>query len=291
MKRKILITSISFISLFLLAAFTIIKSSGAHPGSTGAPDDLTCAQNGCHQDALVIPNAVNNNTLLFSTPDSSYFPGQPYTITVQVQGSGVNPITRFGFEIQPLRDADSMQAGQFTITQAARTQIISHFAKGAMRYSVTHKTNGTPALSSNYNEWIMTWTAPPVNVGNITFYYATNCTNDNGQNTGDRIYLHKFQIHPNPSVSLKELNDQYQLMSYYVKNSNEIIIKYNLFATRTVELCIYNIEGKIIHADPASTLSGLQKKNIKLSENTAKGVYIVQLKIGEEKLVKRIVVN
>lgn len=291
MKRTSLIILLSSFCLLILASFSLIKSSGAHPGSTGAPDDLTCAQSGCHQDAAVIPNAVNNNTLLFSAPDSSYFPGQVYTLTVQVKGSGINPILKFGFEIQPLCDADSTQAGTFTITQSLRTQIISHGSPHGMRYSVTHTETGNIPISSNYNEWVMNWTAPATNAGKITFYYATNCTNNNGQNTGDRIYLHSFQIHPNPAVSIQENRTAYQLQTWFNKEERSLFVEYALIGKRNVELTLLDMSGKLIFHESQSSLNGKQKKQIHLSPDLASGTYLVKLKVNEEMIVKKIVIN
>lgn len=291
MKRRSIVIFCSFSCLLILASFSLIKSSGAHPGSTGAPDDLTCAQSGCHQDAAVIPNAVNNNTLIFSAPDSSYFPGQVYTVTVQVQGSGINPTLKFGFEIQPIRDADSTNAGAFTLTQPARTQTLSHATPHGMKYSVTHTETGNIPVSSNFNQWVMNWTAPATNVGKITFYYATNCTNNNGQNTGDRIYLHKLQIHPNPAISIEERTSSYQLHTYYNRENDQLEINYDLSGKHHVELTVIDITGKIVFSRPEEILSGKQKVIIPMKPEIANSTYVVKLNVDKECAAKKIVVE
>ncbi|MCE3259472.1 MAG: hypothetical protein K0S12_1113, partial [Bacteroidetes bacterium] len=65
MKKKYITLFCVVCCVLLLASYTtaVKKTSGAHPGSTGAPGDLTCAQQGCHTGAQVVPNAVLNNTL------------------------------------------------------------------------------------------------------------------------------------------------------------------------------------------------------------------------------------
>ena len=220
---KNLIVIASFVGcLFICGSYTTryIKTSGSHPGSTGAPLDLTCAQMGCHTDAPVILNAVNNNTLIFSSVDSSYVPGATYVITVQVQGSAASPTEKFGFEIGVLKDNDSTNVGQFAIIDPTRTQIITHPIGTDLRYSVTHQTSGTASLSTNFCSWTFSWTAPPVNEGKITFWYATICSNNNGMETGDRVYLHKFQIHPNALSSVKEISDDYELKTFFDRDAN-----------------------------------------------------------------------
>ncbi|MDZ4665359.1 MAG: choice-of-anchor V domain-containing protein [Bacteroidota bacterium] len=292
MKNFIVITS--FVACVIVcASYTnkYKKTSGAHPGSTGAPLDLTCAQAGCHTDAQIILNAVNNNTLIFSSIDSSYIPGATYNITVQVSGSAASPTAKFGFEIGVLKDSDSLNIGTFNITDNTRTQIITHPIATDLRYSVTHKTAGTPALSANFNQWTFNWTAPSVNEGDITFWYATNCTNNNGQETGDRIYLHSFQIHPDPASSVKEIADDYELKVFFDGESNNIAINYDLKGLRNVQLSVFDITGKTIHNGTQTKQSGVQKQKINLGSNYSKGTYLVQLQINDQKVIKKLIIN
>lgn len=292
MKNLIIIASFVACLLFCASYTTVYKkTSGAHPGSTGAPLDLTCAQAGCHTDAQIILNAVNNNTLIFSSIDSSYIPGATYNITVQVQGSAAAPTAKFGFEIGALKDNDSLNVGQFVITDAVKTQIITHPIGSDLRYSVTHKTAGTPALSTNFAQWTFNWTAPLVNEGKITFWYATNCTNNNGEETGDRIYLHSFQIHPDPAASVKEIADDYELKTFFDLETNEIAINYDLKGQRNVQIVVLDVTGKTIYNGAQTKQNGKQKQKISLGSNYSRGTYLVQLQINDQKVTKKLIVN
>lgn len=291
MNKKHLISVVAFLSVFLFANYTVYKTAGSHPGSTGAPLDLTCAKSGCHVDASITLNAVNNNTLTFSSVDSSYVPGQTYSMTVKVKGPVAPVSTKFGFEIGAIKDADSLNVGSFVITNPTRTQIITHPIGNDMRYSVTHKTASTPALSSNYNEWSFNWTAPPTNEGKITFYYATNCTNNNGQNTGDKIYMHTFQIHPSTVTSVKQIADEYDLKLYYDSDAKEILVSYDLKGNREVQVNAFDNMGKLIYKSPSSKLSGAQKQKISIGNNISKGAYLVQLSIGNQTASKKVIIN
>lgn len=289
--KKSIILLCAFVSVFLLASYTVYKkTSGSHPGSTGAPLDLTCAQGGCHTTASITYSAVNNNTLTFSSVDSSYVPGQTYSITVKVTGSSP-PNVKFGFELGALKDKDSLNVGQFVITDAVRTQIITHPIGTDLRYSMTHKAAGTPSLSFNYSEWKFNWTAPPTNEGNITFWYATNCTNNNGQNTGDKIFLHSFQIHPKPFASVKEIADEYDLNLYYDKDSKEILVSYDLKGDRQVQLNAFDNLGKLIYKGSATKLSGKQKQRISIGSNLSEGAYLIQIQIDDRAVTKKVLVN
>ena len=285
-KKSIIILTI-FASVFLSANYAVYKTAGAHPGSTGAPGDLTCAQLGCHTDAMVISNSIGVNRLLFSNSDSTYFPGQTYTITVKVNKA---PKVKFGFECQAIRDADSTNVGQIVITDPTRTQIINHIINLDIRYSATHKTAGSPALYVDSTQWVFNWTAPPINAGPITFYYATNCTNNNGFETGDRIYLSSFKIKPNPNVSIKEISNEYDLKMYFDNETREIVINYDLKGKRKVQVSLYDNLGKQIFIGAPLLLSGKQKQNISLTDNYSTGVYLLQMNIENQIVSKQVIV-
>ncbi len=292
MKHKLALIAF-VICLFVCASYTTLykKTSGSHPGSTGAPLDQTCAQGGCHTDAAVIPNAVNNNTLIFSMPDSSYVPGGTYNVTVQVKGTGAT--SKFGFELVPLKDSDSTYVGQLDITDLSplRTQLLSYSQAAYTRTSVTHKTAGAAAISTNFNKWTFSWTAPPVNEGKITFWYATNATNNNGQNTGDRIYLHSFQIHPANTTSIKETADDYELKVFFDNESNEMNINYDLKGKRNVQMAVFDIAGKNVYSTAHTMLTGVQKQKIPFGSNYTKGTYLIQLQINDQKVTKKVIIN
>lgn len=280
-------------SVFLFANYTVkYKTSGAHPGSTGAPGELTCAQTGCHTDAQIVPNAVSNNTLVFSGVDSTYIPGATYIVTVQAKGTGTT--SKFGFEIVALKNADSTNIGQFAITDIGtiRTQILNHTIGSDIRFSVTHKTAGTPALSANFTKWTFEWTAPATNVGNITFWYAVNCTNNNGQNTGDQINLHKFEIKPNASVSILEKTNEAHFKAFYNNERKEIAFSYKLNAEKTIRVVLTDQQGKEIISTEAKVKSeGRHKDKLIIGSEIKGGVYFVQFQADNSSFAEKIIVH
>ena len=288
--RKIFLL-LSPVILILLASAVILKTEGAHPGSTGAPGDETCAQAGCHSDAQVIQNAVGNNTLQFSSIDSSYFPGQTYSITIKTTGSGINPITKFGFEVVALKDADSLNTGQFILSEPLRTQIINHLYLSDTRYSVTHKGAGTPALATNATQWTINWTAPPANVGTVTFWYATNHTNNNSQNTGDRIYLHSFQIKPNPAIYLKENKDEFELKCRYQKETRVLNLSFMLIRESQVQFKLTDINGRNIYTSVGQIISGKQNEVLKLDSQISSGTYFLQIIVNGKISTKKFIID
>jgi hypothetical protein len=290
-KRKhILIICLPLIA-FILASTTLLKTEGAHPGSTGGPGDLTCAQTGCHTDAHITQDAVANNTLVFSSADTTYYPGQTYTVTIKVKGLGFTQCQKFGFEALALRDADSLNIGQFIITDAARTQLLTHLYNTDSRNSTTHKGAGTPAISPDQNEWSFTWTAPANNVGTITFYYATLAANSDNLQGGDRIFQSSFQIKPNPAIYLKEEKNEFGLNVFYNRDNRCAEVNYTMNGKKEVQLTVMDMNGKIIAKGEKKTLSGKQKEILKMGEDISSGTYFIQLTSDNRTAVKKIMVN
>lgn len=291
MKNKKLIVTFCLVgSVVLFANFTAhYKTAGSHPGSTGAPGDNTCAKSGCHSSASLTFNDAVVNQLIFPNADSTYVPGQTYTITVNAQNSGIN---KFGFELVALKDADNLITGQFTITDVPRTQIISHTANGELRYSVTHTTAGTSASTPGLTQWSFDWTAPSTNVGIITFYYATNCTNNNGTSAGDAIFLSRFKIKPFSGTSIAEYLNAASAKAYYDNSTGNIIIDYYLKADTRVAIKVYDGSGREVYKDNGNTKpKGHQTEQINIENNLSKGIYFVNLQVGNKTVSKKIIIQ
>jgi hypothetical protein len=279
-------------STLFFASYTVLKTAGSHPGSTGAPGESTCAQNGCHSDAQIGVNTPGVNTLLFSASDSVYIPGQTYTLTLQVNSSHTS---KFGFELVALRDLNITNTGTIGILDPLRTQITNHTVGNDIRQCITHETAGTPSLSPGFTEWKMKWAAPSTDVGTITFYYATNCTNDDGMETGDNIYLSSFRIKPpvttnavkNSLASDLEIN----VNAFFNRDSREIILNYSIPKPTHVKTRVSDYAGASIFENRSSLRSGEQIEKINLPANYTKGTYVIQLILDNRAISKKIIVD
>ena len=290
MHYKKLLTVLGLIaSCILLVNFTYIKVSGAHPGTTGAPGDATCVQSGCHT-GTVITNDKLVNSLIFPTPDSTYEPGKTYTVKINVKNPG---IARFGFEVLALEDKGNKNIGTFTLTQTTRTQILKHTVNGDLRAEVSHLKAGTPATpSTGLNSWEFNWTAPSTNVGTITFYYATNSTNNDGLSSGDNIRTSTFKLKPAVSSGINEFFNEQEITAFYNQNGNFIDLKYNLKKDGMVSLTILNTAGQQIHSSTAEQKNAGQiTEKIELPANVAAGIYYINLQCGAVYQTKKIIVR
>lgn len=269
--------------------FTYKKSAGAHPGSTGAPGDNTCAKVGCHTGAAVVYNDTIVNKLIFSEADSTYLPGQTYTITIKTENPGKQ---RFGFEFQAITDATSLEAGTVVITDLVRTHEVTHMVGSDFRTSATHNLVGTPELSPGYNEWTFDWTAPATNVGDIVFYYATNSTNNNNAASGDRIFNNTFRLKISPMFYINELVDVSGANAYYNSESNHIVLNYVLKKDNKVSIRVYDSFGREVFKQNNRMKSvGEQKEELSLKNKPLTGMYYVNIVVGNKSFTKKININ
>jgi len=287
-KQKFIIVGTVFILPALMSMMLFKKSAGAHPGSTGAPGELTCAKSGCH--AGTTNSGVGTNTLTFSAADSTYIPGQTYTISVVVQKTSID---RFGFELTALKDSNNRGIGTFVITDAVRTQTISATINTKARTSVTHKTAGTPSITTGNTNWSFNWTAPPTNVGNITFYYATNCTNNNNASTGDAIYLSSFQIKPKTFfASIDDVIDQKEFFVMHNRSDNSIDVNYSLKVPARILFHLFDMQGReVVLKENNRNSAGNYQDKIELGNNISAGIYNLSLEVENKIVSKKIVIQ
>lgn len=287
--KKILILSSVITVPMLFADFTYKKVSGGHPGSTGSPGELTCAKSGCHAGTVT----QNNNTvnqLIFPTADSTYVPGQTYLIKVKVTKANIQ---RFGFQIEALKDGPNTNIGTFALTQTARTQIITHVVSSNTRYQVTHVQAGTPAFpTTGQNEWQFNWTAPSTNQGPITFYYATNCTNNNGLNSGDQTYTNSFKIKPASATAINEIINENEVIAFYNSDGGYFDLQYNLKKDATVFVRVLDVSGReVVSSNSEYKSKGVQSEKINLNANVSSGVYFLNINFGGRVVTKKIFVK
>jgi hypothetical protein len=289
--RSAIITICAFASIFTLASYKVFKTSGAHPGSTGAPGNLTCAQMGCHSDATVDVDSGFVNNLVFSSPDTTYVPGGNYTLTLNVFSPSIQ---KFGFELLALKDSSNTNVGTFVVIENTRTQKITHYVGSDLRYTMTHRTAGTPALSPGSTQWQMRWNAPASNVGTVTFYYATNCTNNNGFETGDRIYLSSLRIRAAKDTTTTGIAEQQivkAIAARYVKEKHAVVVQINSASYQEAKIMVFDTGGKLAAESSAIINAGQVTSELALPAEIAGGTYIVKLITQDASYSAKVIVN
>jgi hypothetical protein len=122
---------------------------GAPAGYTGSPsDNQNCTA--CHNGSA----STVQNWITSDVGPEGYVPGQTYTITVTVTGSGTK-----GFEVSPQNQAGDLLG---TLVAGTGSKLV-----GSGKY-VTH----TSSSNANPKVWTFQWTAPDAGTGPVTMYGA-----------------------------------------------------------------------------------------------------------------------
>ena len=243
-------------------------SSGHQPGLTGAPGENNCTM--CHSGSVldgstqnafnVVDSAFNNVT--------SYIPGDTYTVVLELVS---NPAKK-GFSSTTLDVATNTMAGSLSGMGIGGT---ADFMNTAMtRTYVSHtSTSNTDAVTI----WSWIWIAPSTNVGDVTFYIASNSTNDDGSTAGDEIYLSNHTLQGSPGVGMNELNETItSFTSYYDNSLNGVFVKFNTTNSASMYFNLIDLNGKSVYVqDLGNSIIGENTRSIPLPNQVSSGVYVV----------------
>ena len=171
--------------LFIVSSGSVFAfSTGPPDEKTGAPNENTCAQAGCHTGNDL---NVSGGSLMLTIPQT-YIPSEVYTIVVNLSRAGQS---RWGFEMTAL-DADGTRAGTFAADTAGNTQL----SEANSKQYIKHTAAGTAQGTNDAHSWEFEWTAPDADMGPITFYAAGNASNGNFNPVDDYIYTAQSELAP-----------------------------------------------------------------------------------------------
>lgn len=169
---------------FLLSSNTATQpvnafSAGPPAGYTAAPGEEPEACAECH-----VPADAGTGHFSITAPQT-YVPGQTYPITVTHTNADPTRV-RWGFELTVLDTSDE-KAGDLQNADPL-TQVLNNAGPNSARQYIEHSVNGTFIGQQNGASWTFNWTAPPTDIGIVTFYAAGNQANNDGNTSGDYIY-------------------------------------------------------------------------------------------------------
>ncbi len=159
----------------LFSGLLLANSTGPVPGVAGAPGEADCTN--CHGGA----SGAGKLTIALSAGGTSYVPGQKIKVKVTLEDPSAS---RWGFQLTSRKTSDTSAAAG-TLASAGNTTAVED--AGGVQY-ISHTPNGTFRGTRNSASWEFDWTAPAAGTGGVTFYAAGNAANNNGAETGDRIY-------------------------------------------------------------------------------------------------------
>lgn len=251
-------------------------SSGGQSGLTGAPGESNCTQ--CHSGSVLSGTTENSVTFLSgTTPVTTYTPGSTYTVTLQLTSTPA----KGGFSATAL-DGTNTKAGSLIGAGIGGTQ---NFSTAGRDY-VSHT-----SASNTSSSWAFSWVAPATDVGDVTFYFASNVANNNGSNTGDMIYLSTKVISP-AGASIEETSNDLNFTAGYNAASNKLVIDFNYLAVGEMSLNLVDMKGRSVFSyNLGQSEIGSNKEKIALPTDLNNGMYVVHFFIGNKAMSAKIMVQ
>lgn len=254
------------------------QNSGGQSGLTGAPGEQNCTQ--CHIGTT--QNGTTQNVVSFlsgTTPITTYIPGSTYTVTLQLAS---NP-AKAGFSTTSL-DGTNAKAGSLIGAGIGGTQ---NFSASGRDY-ISHT-----SASNTFSLWAWSWVAPATNVGPVTFYIASNETNNNNANTGDMIFLSQHVINSNSGVGIEEntLNDG-NFTAGFNSTTNKLAINFDYLGVGEMKLNVVDMNGRSVFTyDLGHSIFGSNKETITLPVSINDGMYVVHFFVGNKAMSANILVK
>jgi hypothetical protein len=250
MKKSLLIIPVSIVLAIFFYPTTSISNAGGSPGGkTDSPSDgASCT--GCHYAGAGTGAIITTNI-----PANGYTPNQVYTITANINHSGIN---KFGFEITAEKNSGNTKTGSFLVTNSAEMKFVNN------NTAITHKSGGTSGNDSR--TWAMDWEAPNTGTGDVTFYGAFIAANGNGNNMGDTYHSTNLTVSEAIVNSVSNLSAQNDFTFNTVTKTIETI--------KTVS--VYDINGKLVFStnEKLTNISHLNK-----------GIYILKSENKTQKII------
>ncbi|HEY6328308.1 MAG TPA: choice-of-anchor V domain-containing protein [Blastocatellia bacterium] len=169
-------------------------AEGPPAGVNGDPGDPTCVI--CHNTAAV--NSGEGSITIGGIPSAGYVPGQTYNMFVQDTTTDQSR-KRWGFELDALVAKKNDSTGTLTITDGGNTQLTSGGGANPKRVYVEQTLQGTFEGQTGGAKWTFNWTAPSTNVGEITFYCASNFSAGCGTDQCGEIHTTKLTVNAQAS--------------------------------------------------------------------------------------------
>ena len=249
MKKSLLILPIALATAIFFYPTTSNSNAGGSPGgkTDSASDGASCTD--CHYAGTGTGATITTNI-----PANGYIPNQVYTITANINQSGIN---KFGFELTAEKNAGNAKTGNFLVTNNTEIKFANN------NTAITHKSGGTAGNSSR--TWTMDWEAPNTGTGDVTFYGAFIAANGNGNNAGDTYHSTNLTVSEAVVNSVSDLSAQNDFTFNTITETIETINA----------VSVYDIRGKLVlSTNNASTISHLNK-----------GIYILKSENKTQKII------
>ncbi len=254
------------------------NANGAPSAKTGAPGENSCTQ--CHSGTAQ-SGATENTFVLLSglTPVTSYTPGATYNVSVSMASAPAKK----GFQATALSSSNVM-AGTFTGQTVGGTSVST---SGGRKYANHTSTSNT----STNMAWVWTWTAPATNVGDVTFYVATNKANNNTTDSGDAIYLSQHIVGSTAGIDDNE-SVKSNFVAGYNAETNAVKIDFTSLTAGEMFFNLVDMNGRsVFNYEMGNAQIGKNATSIKLPNDLKNGIYFVNVFINNTPMSAKIQVQ
>lgn len=276
--KKYVFVLFSILSFATLMAFTgdggndVHNNGGAPAGFAGDPAGGGQTCRACHSGPSLPPLT---GVITSNIPSSGYIPNTTYTITAVFVRPGH---TRFGFSISPQSSSG--------VPMGSLTALSGTMVNGAGQY-VTHVAGST--IGSGSKTWNFTWTSPAPGSGNVTFYGAFNAANNNGQASGDSIFLSTLTVSEN-TTGLVDMAGGSLSLDVYPNPASEIVnIRFFFPEKSEIKMTLLDVNGnKVTDLTDGNFHTGQINHSFSVAAYP-KGVYFLRISANGNFIFKKIV--
>jgi hypothetical protein len=254
-------------------------SGGGQTGLTGAPTEGNCTQ--CHNGSVLDGTNEHQFQVLDATLNavSNYSVGAQYTVSLQLTS---DPAKK-GFSATVV-DGSGTMAGTFTGSGIGGTQDFS----GGGRDYVSHTASSNTSANTL---WAWTWDAPATDMGDVTFYVASNEANDDGATNGDMIYLSQHTLGSTASISETKVVAA-SFKAGYAVEGNQVIVDFNSLNTGEMFFNLVDLNGRSVYTKKMSNaMIGANHQAIALPSSIENGIYVVNFFVDNKAMSAKIMVQ
>ena len=128
-------------------------------------------------------------------------------------------------------------------------------------------------------------------MGDVTFYVASNVTNDNGATSGAMIYLSQHTLGSIASVDGPELEAQ-SFKAGYNASENKVVMDFTSLTSGEMHFNLVDMNGRSVYNQRLSkSLIGKNKQVVALPQEINNGMYIATLFVGNTPMSANIAVQ
>ncbi|MFT5778032.1 MAG: hypothetical protein ACI837_000980 [Crocinitomicaceae bacterium] len=255
-----------------------LQNGGGQSGLTGAPGEQNCTS--CHV-GTVIPSSSENTFVLLDVlmnPVTTYMPGVTYTASISMVS---NPDKK-GFSAVAL-DGTDLNAGSFTGAGIGGTQDFNSGGRDYVSHTLTSNTSATTV-------WLWTWVAPATNVGDVTFYVASNLTNNNNSPSGDLIHLSEHVV--GTTAGINETSIENSFSAGYSNSNNSVMVDFTYLAAGDMRFDLVDMNGRSVFTSGLGQSEiGENSEAIQLPSHVEDGMYVVHFFVGNKAMSANIMVK